>query len=82
MPSEMRSYAYATNGISSLDIGQGCSLAEGDGAGGLASDTPGLELQNGITCFNVDRSSFAARNSWGESELSSGPTRDNGVTIF
>jgi len=82
MPSDMSSFNYATNGISLLDNGAGCSNAEGAGAGGLASDTPGLELRNGITGFNLDMSNFAARSSCAESELSSGPTRDNGITTF
>jgi hypothetical protein len=82
MANDMSSYNYATNGISLLDTGSGCSVAEGAGAGGLASDTSGLELNNGITGFNVDMSNFATRSSCVESELSSGPTRDNGVTIF
>ncbi len=82
MPSEMNSYNYATNGISFLDTGSGCSIAEGAGAGGLASDTPGLELKNGITNFDPGMYNFSVKSSCEESVLSTGPTRDNGITTF
>jgi hypothetical protein len=84
MPSEMNSYnyAYATNGISFLDTGSDCSIAEGAGAGGLASDAPGLELKNGITNFDLGMYNFSAKSSCEESVLSTGPTRDNGITTF
>jgi len=79
MPADMSNYNYTFNGISVLDMGPGCSMAEGAGAGGLAYDTPGLDLKNGITGFSI---LFEAKSSCEESVLSSGPTRDNGVTIF
>jgi len=82
MPSDMSSYSFATNGITLLDTGPGCSIAEGAAAGGLAYDTPGLILQNGVTGFSEEMSSVVARNGCAETELSSGPSRDNGVTIF
>lgn len=82
IPGEMSNDNYAFNGIAVLDAGSWCSIAEGAAAGGLASETPGLELGNGVTGFDADMFSFEARSSCAESELSAGPTRDNGVTIF
>ncbi len=81
MPSDMSSYNYATNGISLSDTGPGCSISDGASAGGLTTDTTGLKLNNGLTGFNVDMSRFAARNSCEESDVLTGPTRDDGVTI-
>lgn len=73
MPGEISNYDYTfngtSNGISVLDTGPDCSIAEG--AGGLASESPGLELQNGVTSFDEGMSRFETRSSCEESVLSS-----------
>ena len=63
MPGEMSNDNYAFNGISVLDAGPGCSIAEGAAAGGLASETPGLELGNDVKGFDAGMLSFEARSS-------------------